>query len=46
MYNRPARAHELTYEALYRCLLNRMEENSAVDHELATTKFDIQDKVN
>ena len=45
MYNRSARAHKIVYEALYRCLLNRMEDNNTKDHELASTISDIQDKV-
>ena len=36
MYNRSAHTHKLVYEALYRSLLNRMEDNTE----------DIQDKVN
>ena len=46
MYNRSVRAHKLVYEALYRCLLNRMEDNNPEDSELASTIFDIQDTVN
>ena len=46
MYNRSIRAHNFVYEALYRCLLNRMEDNKTEDHELASTISDIQDKVN
>ena len=46
MYNRSVRAHKLVYEALYRCLLNRMEDNNPEDSELASTISGIQDKVN
>ena len=45
MYNRSVRAHKIVYEALYRCLLNRMEDNNTENHELASTISDIQDKV-
>ena len=45
MYNHSVRAHRIVYEALYRCLLNRMEDNNTEDHELASTISDIQDKV-
>ena len=41
MYKRSVRAHKLVYEALYRCLLNRMEDNkfeqfnnAVTDHKL------------
>ena len=44
MYNRSVRAHKIVYEALYRCLLNRMENNTE-NHEFASTISDIQDKV-
>ena len=46
MYNRSVRAHKLVYEAPYRCLLNRMEDNNTEDSELASTISHIQDKVN
>ena len=45
MYNPFVRAHKIVYEALYRCLLNGMEDNNTEDHELASTISDIQDKV-
>ena len=45
IYNRSVRAHKIVYEALYRCLLNRTEDNNTEDHELASTIPDIQDKV-
>ena len=45
MYNRSVRAHKNVYEAFYRCLLNRMEDNNMEDQELASTISDIQDKV-
>ena len=46
MCNRSVRAHKLVYEALCRCLLNRMEDNNTEESELASTISDIQDKVN
>ena len=45
MYNRSVRANKLVYEALYRCLLSRMEDNNTVIHELVSTVSDIQNKV-
>ena len=45
MYNPFVRAHKIVYEALYRCSLNRMEDNNTEDHELASTISDIQGKV-
>ena len=35
MYNRSIRADKIVYEAVCRCLLNRMEDNNTEDHELA-----------
>ena len=33
MYNPSVRAHKIIYEALYRCLLNRMEDNNTEDYK-------------
>ena len=45
MYNRSICDHKIVYETLYRCLLNRMEDNNTEDHKLASTISDIQEKV-
>ena len=45
MYNTSVRAHKIIYEALYRCLLNRMEDNNTEDYKLAPSISDIQDQV-
>ena len=45
MYNPSVRAHKIIYEALYRCLLNRMEDNNTEDYKLAPSISDIQDQV-
>ena len=45
MYNRLVCAHKLVYEALHRCLLNRMEDNNTEDYELISTISGIQNNV-
>ena len=45
MHNRLVYAHKLVYEALHRCLLNRMEDNNTEDYELISTISGIQDNV-
>ena len=44
MYNHSLRAYKIAYEALYKRLLNRVEDHNTEDHELVSTTSDIQDK--
>ena len=46
MCNRSVRANKLVYEALYRCLFNRKEDNNTEDHKLAPNVPVIQYKLN
>ena len=46
MCNHSVRANKLVYEALYKCLFNRKEDNNTEDHKLAPNLPGIQYKLN
>lgn len=46
MYIRTVRVHKVISEVLYKCLLNKMEENHADNFESSSIISDVQEKVN
>ena len=46
MYIRTVRVHKVMSEVLYKCLLNKMEENHADNFESSSIISDVQEKVN